>query len=780
MKIIRFVLKNLTIYSLLLQMHFILGLSAQTIKVRQDGSGDFSTIQQAVDSAANGDTVLVWPGVYFENVFIDQKAIVLGSLLLTTNDPDYANTTIIDGDYSRGCVYAYYCQDSVEINGFTLQHGSGTSLGPSTHRWGGGIFFYNSKGSAKNCIIKNNLVPGQGGGISILDSDVFLSGNLIKNNHVFESGGGVYILGSALFDSICLNDIYLNYAEQGCDIHIVSGHSQEPIHVSVDTFTVQNPDRYYILCNNGIVPNEDFTYSILQAKIETSNSDLFVSPDGDDANTGLSQDNPLKTVTFAMSKIVSDSLHPNTIHLANGIYSYNNGEKFPLNLRSYISLSGENRDSTILDASNVIYHMFGDFFTNNYSIKNITFKNGNGDVNSDSQFGSFILIRNYDLILENLLFTENTGDVGNCGPINISDNVKLYNVEFYHNYGAGKALRIGMGFGIEGIPNNKPDTLNITSCIFRGNKTGIDTLIALGGGASTIGSDVYDSSACVLTNCLFTGFISAPTSDIGNNAFSCHMGGEAYLVNCTFSDNHWNNINDNGAPVAVTYGSWLHIYNSILYGDSPAEIYLYTTDGFENFLDIYNSLLEGGIFGIKVYSPFNNIYYDPSNLDIYPKWDTIEPYKYSLLEGSPCIDAGTLDLPPGIELPEFDLAGNPRVWDESVDMGAYEYGPWVGVKEVGSRQPAVDSQLSVNPNPFTNGTNIGYKLWSSGKMNISVYSISGMKVGTLQDYQAFKGDESIFYWDGRDKSGNVLPAGVYLIRMTFDGQEVETVKALRE
>jgi hypothetical protein len=33
-----------------------------TLTVRQDGAGDYTLIQPALDAAATGDTILVWPG----------------------------------------------------------------------------------------------------------------------------------------------------------------------------------------------------------------------------------------------------------------------------------------------------------------------------------------------------------------------------------------------------------------------------------------------------------------------------------------------------------------------------------------------------------------------------------------------------------------------------------------------------------------------------------------------------------------------------------------------
>ena len=160
-------------------------------------------------------------------------------------------------------------------------------------------------------------------------------------------------------------------------------------------------------------------------------------------------------------------------------------------------------------------------------------------------------------------------------------------------------------------------------------------------------------------------------------------------------------------------------------------------------------------------------------------FDTATMYPYSLSAGSPCIDAGTLDLPPGIELPETDLAGNPRVYNGYVDMGAYEYGPWVGIENF---NPTPKTQhpklLRAFPNPFRFETTVSYISPEKGHTCIKIYNIRGKHVKTMLDVQGLPGSGTM-KWNGKDQNGNVLKAGTYIICLIINGKERDALKVVK-
>ncbi|UCC79646.1 MAG: T9SS type A sorting domain-containing protein, partial [Candidatus Zixiibacteriota bacterium] len=176
---------------------------------------DYPTIQQGIYASVNGDTVLVQPGTYVENINFNGHNIVLGSLFLTTGNTSYIEQTVIDGD-SAGTVVTFESgeDNTAIIAGFVIQNGFTTSLG-------GGITCINSDPTITFNYIRGNstvgsiMTDGTGGGIYCSYSDAIISHNTISGNlalglWTYGFGGGIYCWTSN--PEISNNSIFENHA----------------------------------------------------------------------------------------------------------------------------------------------------------------------------------------------------------------------------------------------------------------------------------------------------------------------------------------------------------------------------------------------------------------------------------------------------------------------------------------------------------------------------------------------------------------------------------------
>ena len=154
-------------------------------------------IQAGIDAAANGDTVLVASGTYFENINFHGKAITVISEL-------GPGVTVIDGG-ARDSVVTLVSGEgpSTVLSGFTVQNGLSTSHTPGFGDGGGiriGSPFSTTPTSPtiQNNVINNNRAC-DGEGIMIRFGSPVIQGNTITNNtQAFCSGGdggGIGIVG---------------------------------------------------------------------------------------------------------------------------------------------------------------------------------------------------------------------------------------------------------------------------------------------------------------------------------------------------------------------------------------------------------------------------------------------------------------------------------------------------------------------------------------------------------------------------------------------------------
>ena len=122
-----------------------------------DTGVSYQSIQAAIAAAGPGDTIIVCPGTYVENIVFDDKNITVRST--EPSDPAIVSATIIDGG-GVGHVVLFEGGDKSALEGFTIRSGySGNQ--------GGGIFIYNSNPTITDNTITGNTAEGGGGGISV-------------------------------------------------------------------------------------------------------------------------------------------------------------------------------------------------------------------------------------------------------------------------------------------------------------------------------------------------------------------------------------------------------------------------------------------------------------------------------------------------------------------------------------------------------------------------------------------------------------------------------------
>lgn len=165
---------------------------------------DYPTIQAAIVASVSGDTIVVKPGAYKENLNYLGKAITITS----ERGP---RVTTIDGA-QQGSVVTFKRGETAEavLNGFTIENGVGVDDG-------GGVLCRNASPTITNNIITANTVSsvwGAGGGIGLITSNAFIAGNTIHGNTTMYCGGGINC-GYTSAPTIADNTIYDNSSGWG-------------------------------------------------------------------------------------------------------------------------------------------------------------------------------------------------------------------------------------------------------------------------------------------------------------------------------------------------------------------------------------------------------------------------------------------------------------------------------------------------------------------------------------------------------------------------------------
>ena len=175
---------------------------------------DHPTIQDAVEAALEGDEILIGPGVWYENIYVNKQITITGA---------GQGVTIIDGSqpalFSFGScvVVAGVFSNSLEpfrLQSLTLRNGLGAEIYGVVR--GGGIYSEYAKIELNEVTIEDCAVEpqntydsmGWGGAICNYGGEYVINDSVLKGNSSFTYGGAIFMMGSLeLNDTLITNNV---------------------------------------------------------------------------------------------------------------------------------------------------------------------------------------------------------------------------------------------------------------------------------------------------------------------------------------------------------------------------------------------------------------------------------------------------------------------------------------------------------------------------------------------------------------------------------------------
>ncbi|NQU06040.1 MAG: right-handed parallel beta-helix repeat-containing protein [Calditrichaeota bacterium] len=629
---------------------------------------EFETIQGAINETQAGDTVLVLPGRYDENIRYAGQSIVVGSLFLTTGDEDFIGRTIIDGGNNGGSVVVFRNGEQGLFTGFTVQNG--------TTDYGGGFYIRGASPVLSHLIVQNNTVERNGAGIYCTQmSSPTINNVVIRNNSCGYVGGGFGCYGNST-PTLTNCQIYGNYSDHcGGGVHGYSStltlnrvtiannrtlHTGGAIYLTQDA--VANLTEC-ILWENA--PHEiqlAFANNVTQINISNSNIDggrdevelwdgdeanwvvgnidqdpQFVNPDAGDYR--LQEDSPC----IDTGNPESDTDPDGTIADMGALYFHNeNGRRalhVPDRFETINEAIDEAADGDIVLVQPGEYNENIDFSGKNITIGSRLISTGRDEfigetVIDGGEEGSVVVFNNNET--ENAMltgFTLTNGRAEDGGGVHIRGaSPTLSNLIISQN---------NAGHGAGGIYCSDNSNPIITSCIII-NNTSVDK------GAGLV---IANDSEPTIQHCVI-----AANSTGGNGAgIYCSSRVSPLFYNCTISGNEADNF---GGGLYCDNNSHPTLVNSVLWGNAPQEVY-FNGNREANTLTIRYSDITDGEDGVDI-NDNGELEWGEGIIDADPLFANVEEDDYHLTENSPCIDSGDPDSPLDPD-------------DTQADMGAFYF-----------------------------------------------------------------------------------------------------------
>ncbi len=740
---------------------------AETINI----PADYPTIQAGIDAASPGDTVLVYPGTYYEQINFEGKNIVVGSLVLTTRDTSFIRRTVIDARSKFAGVLFNSGEDtSAVLMGFTIRNASGRIIGSCDHcveREGAGIICINAAATLSDLRIENNIIELfgiRGAGIWAYRSILIIRNSTIIGNRI-QYGGGIYaqecqirIENTRIYNNeqtgilaenstIIIKDSNIR-GNEGWDnggIHLMTSDLRL-INSCISRNRSRNRGGGILAINSNvslihasIINNlaEKFGggLALINSTLETSIdelSNIYLNSSYRRNGTDLYSDTPAHVYLDTFTVVEPDSI------LAYPIQNFTFDIQHPrIELTAgdlYVSPTGSdlNSGTTINESLRSITSALVRIRSDATGIPSIFISNG---VYSSSASGDI-----FPLIISNPVYIIGESKLGV-----LIDAEKNYCVFSIYSVDTCIIQHLTVENG-NGSPSGgmvvESSSINISDIIFRqnaGTRSGaleVSNSIANLENVEMLGNEGGMSSAIY---CSYSSLDLMKVLIAANKSTRAFGSGSA--IYGLMSDIELVNITVTGVSQsrAIFLGNGtMSIVNSILWNNTPQEIVANTFAEVE----ISYSDIEDWETSVIAYNEAQIILGD-GLINAHPQFCSPNEEDYALASISPCLMTGEY----GANMGAFGLGCDSVLAFEDLSSISSSY-----------------ALLSSYPNPFNPSTTIGFELPARSDVSLIIYNLTGREVARLADsgYQA--GYHQVV-WDGRNASGRLLPSGIYIARL---------------
>ncbi|MCX6344450.1 MAG: right-handed parallel beta-helix repeat-containing protein [Armatimonadetes bacterium] len=654
---------------------------------------------------------------YGGGIYCYYSSLTIANNTITGNTVGGTSSQVYGGGIC--CIYG-----SPTISNNTI---TGNSANSSSFAYGGGIYCESTSSTISNNTIVGNTLSGSyclGGGIECSSSSSTISNNIVAFNT-----SGIYGVVPTLQNNCVYGNTSYNY----------SGVSPGTGDISVDPLIVKSAGGVYHIqptspCRNAGynsapgMPSMDIDG---QARLEGNAVDIgadesygetwnpvviYVAPNGNDSNNGLSWSLAKKTVQGALNASVismeiwvAAGTYTENIALRDGVALYggfagtetSKGER---NWTTNLTILDGNQSGSVVTIPTIT--------TASTGIDGFTIRNG-----KTTTYGGGIYCSGGSPAISNNTITSNTASSQGGGIYCSTGTPVISNNTIVSNSGGGiccsgsspaisnNTIASNSGGGIYCSSSSSPTVSNNTivsnsssygggincgdsSATISNNTITGNTAITYGGGiycvagmatisgnkisgntASSQGGGIYCSTGTICNN-----IITCNTASINGGGIFCYSSRPVTISNNTITDNA---ANTNGGGI-FTASSLPAISNNIVAFNSSG---IYKNTGTP-------TLRNNCVYG-NTSSNYSGIPPGTGDISADPMFVDRINGNYHLKAVSPCINAGWNSAP---GLPLTDMDGQKRIQGLSVDIGADEW--WPGIFDVKKNDVNVGIELS--------------------------------------------------------------------------------------